>query len=362
MRSCKMKKMWIPALIFILLITGCSSTEQLVYQPGNIADAVAVSSDDGDNSAADTPIPATEVPPPADTPVSAITHSEFPGEFKLTPLQRIVDCVMGNTLIPAEEITLSESCDQWERNYFERPVDKELVDFFPQLDIVQSEFGQDELWYYTRIQVYNEGLSEIKLDGIYALEIDLNLDARGDILILAASPGIYPVDEWQSDGVQVWLDKNDDVGGPQAVLVDPGYDGDGYEELIFDAGLGEDPDLAFVKTYSYVPGLLEFGFKLELLNGTEIFEWWVWAMLEDLGAAKYDPVDFYSQDTLFGIDNTCGWIYGSYLRDLPNICQTITVPEAPKENSGPSCPPPKFDCAAAGGVWEDYPYCQCVIN
>ena len=182
----------------------------------------------------------------------------------------------------------------------------------------------------------------------------------GDILITAKAPGAFPADEWHANGVQVWLDANNDVGGPQAMLVDPRYDGDGYEELIFDAGLGDDPDLAFVKVYSDQPGLLAFGFKRGLLGETESFEWWVWAMEEDLSAAKYDLVDFFPQDSLFAMDNTCGWIFGSYQRELPNICNAISVPKPASQPgaSGP-CEPPPGTCNQPCEVWL-YATCQCV--
>ena len=195
--------------------------------------------------------------------------------------------------------------------------------------------------------------------------IDLDLDAKGDILIIAAAPGTYPPDEWQSQGVQVWLDSNDDVGGPTAVLVDPRYDGDGYETLLVSSGQGDDPDLAFVKTSSEEPDLVEIGFKTSLMGEVKIFEWWVWAMREDLSAAKYDPVDFFPQDTLFALDNTCGWIYGSYQRDLPNICQTISppsAPSAPRQSEDGVCKPPPAGCDKKLCEFWNQASCSCKID
>ncbi len=366
-----MRKKWIPVVLLLaLILSACNPSEQATFQPqedeafGNAA-TVAEDPTLNEDATEEPSPPPTEIPSPYTQP-EEIIHSEFPGNFKQSPLQSIFDCTTGNYHNPGQEYTLSEVCDQWERNYFERPVDESTTKFFPQLDILESSFGQNENWYYNRILVFSELVENLVLDGIYALEIDLDLDARGEILILAVSPGSYQMDEWHSDGVQVWFDSNDDVGGPQAVLADTINGGDGYETLMVDSGVGDDPDLAFVKTYSDQPGLIEFGFKANLLDGVEIFEWWVWAMREDLGAAKFDPVDFFPQDTLFAIDNTCGWIYGSYSRDLPNICNPITgaKPGAASEAASPSCLSSivKDNCADNGGVWEDYPYCQCVIS
>lgn len=362
-------------LLILLVLTSCSSPEQPTDGHMDDVSAVEISSDDDSNQAdsesadnessesageASSDTENTPVPPPSDdTPVPEVVHWEFPGTFKLSPLQSIFDCITGRYFIPGQEYELSEVCDQWERNYFERPVDADIVEFYPQLDIVQSEFGQDVNWYYTRIMVFSELVENLVLDGVYAIEIDLDLDARGDILITAAAPGSYPADEWHSNGVQVWLDKNDDVGGPQAMLVDPSYAGDGYEELIYDAGVGEDPDLAYIKIYSDTPGLLEFGFKAALLGGAESFEWWVWAMGVDLTAAKYDPVDFFPQDTLFALDNTCGWIFGSYPRELPNICQTLSAPPQSVEGA---CQPPPAGCDPKLCEFWDQASCSCKID
>jgi len=334
-----MRYKWIPViLLVVLLLSACNPSEQATTQPKEDETSVEVAAVEEDtppeeDTTEESSPPPTEIPP-TDTPPQEIVHLEFPNNFQLTPLQSIFDCKTAAYFVPGQVYELSEVCDQWERNYFERPMDEALSEIFPQLDIVQAKFGQDENWYYTRILVFSEMVEDLVLDGIYAVEIDLDLDARGEFLIIALSPGFYPPDEWTSEGIQVWFDSNDDVGGPTAVLVDPLYDGDGYETLLVDSGVGDDSDLAFVKTYSDQPGLIEFGFKVNLLDGVEIFEWWVWAMQEDLGSAKYDPVDFFPQDTLYAMDNTCGWIYGSYPRDLPNICNVIVGPK-PTGESGP---------------------------
>ena len=340
-----MKIKWIPVvLMFVLLLSACGSSETPTYQPQEDAlptevevEESAPAAEDAAEESSSTEIPPTDVPAEADS-SQEIVHWAYPGDFKVAPLQKIFDCKTGPYFKTSQTYNLSEVCDQWDRNYFERPLNEALTELYPQLDIIEAEFGQDENWYYTRILVFSELVENLVLDGVYAIEIDLDLDARGDILITTNAPGTYPADEWTSEGVQVWQDANDDVGGPQAMLVDPRYDGDGYETLLVDSAVGDDPDLAYVKTYSETPGLLEFGFKADLLGDVESFEWWVWAMGVDLTAAKYDPVDFFPQDSLFALDNTCGWIFGSYPRDLPNICDTIQAPKQKVEGCKPGTP------------------------
>ena len=92
--------------------------------------------------------PPTEIQP-TDAPAQEIVHWEFPGDFKLSPLQKIFDCKTGTYFKAGQTYKLSEVCDQWDRNYFERPLSEDLSDLYPQLDIIEAEFGQDENWYYT---------------------------------------------------------------------------------------------------------------------------------------------------------------------------------------------------------------------
>ncbi len=334
-----MKKIWIIILLLMLLLTGCQSPD--LPDDDTNANNIVPEVESGNDQAKNTAIPPTEPSPPTATPIPEIIHLDYPGEFVLSPLQRIFDCTTGHLAAAAGPLTLSNSCDQWEINYFERPVNQDNGDYLPQLDIVQSEFGQDENWHYARIYLFTDGYDDIVLDGIYAIEIDLDLDAKGDILISVESPSSFSPDTWVVDGVRVWLDKNNDVGGPTAMQADTSFEGDGYEELIFDQGVGQDPDLAWAKTYSTLPGLVEISFKSSLLGDVDSFEWWTWAMKEDLGADKYDPVDYYQVNSIYYLDNTCGWIFGDRYQNLPNLCTVISSPviSSPSESCQPETPP-----------------------
>ena len=148
-----MKKNWIPVfLLIILLLSGCGSPEQPAAADANNADAVEISPDQAsvqadsegedtdstdDTTSANTPVPS----PAADSSVPEIIHWEFPNKFQLTPLQSIFDCKTAPYFVNGQVYELSEVCDQWDRNYFERPLDESLGVLFPQLDIIQAEFG-----------------------------------------------------------------------------------------------------------------------------------------------------------------------------------------------------------------------------
>ena len=360
-----MKRFWMPVLIIVtLILAGCSTPIQpeevhaAVEPSSSPAPSVLSQSSEDDNSSEELD-PTAAVPLPGEAPKPEIVHTMFPGEFVITPLQRIFDCTTGQRAAGPGNLTLSTSCDQWEINYFERPVNQDIGDYSPQLDIAKGEFGQDENWYYARLFIFSEGYQDVVLDGVYAIELDLNLDARGDVLLLAQAPANNPAGEWSVTGVQVWQDANDDVGGLEAMSADPNTQGDGYEKLVFEDGQGEDPDLAWIRISLDEPGLVEFAFKTDLLGSGESFEWWMWAMKENLGAGKFDPVDFYLADSVYYLDNTCGWIYGASLRDLPNLCNTISAPPTtPTEYKG--CQPPSGGCL--GVEWLGEPDCKCNWN
>ncbi|MFN2299417.1 MAG: hypothetical protein ACK2UB_11245, partial [Anaerolineales bacterium] len=70
-------------------------------------------------------------------------------------------------------------------------------------------------------------------------------DGRGEILAW----GVTPSDgEWTTEGVEVWQDSNNDVGGATPQVGDPpNPNADGYDEKLVADGQGADPDLAWIR-------------------------------------------------------------------------------------------------------------------
>jgi len=358
------------AAILILLLAGCTPTPETSPENESEPEAAEATSPPADTSVADQETEEVqedaETTIPSATEAPEIIHQVKPESFVMTPLQRITDCRLGGKTLENPDYVFDNGvCDIWDQNFFERPVTEDLAEYYPQADIIRVEFGEDENWYYSRVYLFSEGLDQLTLDAVYALEIDLNLDARGDILILISNPAAQNQNDWSVSGVQVWLDSNDDIGGPRAVLPDENPTGNGYEELVFDSGLGDDPDLAWFRISEEENGLLEISFKKSLLNGVEVFEWWAWASRDDVTTDKFDPVDFYSPDSLFALDNTCGWIYGAGPRNLPNLCEVVLIQPTKSPNKpsggGPCSKPPTCGDGPGTEIWHGEPDCYCQI-
>lgn len=295
-----------------------------------------------------------------------IEHLVSPASFVLASLQRVVDCNTGPRALNNTDPMVAAECDAWDRNRYERPMDETGWGYLPEVDIVQVELGQDDEWIYSQIELFMIGDDAPDLHGSYALEIDLNLDSRGDLLVLVDNPASGEPGEWNAAGVQVWQDANDDVGSETAVLPDGSNTGDGYEVQLFDAGRGEDPDLAWARVHPGEGNIVELSFKKSLLRGKTVFAWWAWASAEPLDPASFDYDDTFSEDGFSSMDNTCAWMFGQAPMELANICPTINIPqpESPEKKSGgggeETCSPPPGGCTGPGEIWIQEE-CKCVV-
>ena len=336
------------AIILLVLLSACAGSgeaEELVLavETGGEAQPAAV------EEASSTPVPeASSTPePPVPTATTEIVHLTRPGEPLYLDSQLIRDCDTGSRTDPGEAADIGLGCDRWDDNYIERPTDIEGQVYFGDVDIVRARLGYFGDWFYTQIEVFGDQSTAFQSPGVlaaqtqsqdvsYVIEIDLDLDARGDILIIVTNP---QAGDWSVAGVQVWFDTNDDVGGGTAVYAD-GSPGNGYETLLFDSGEGDDPDLVWARLSPEGDNLIEIAFKNALLDGITHFEWWGWAVGGEVDPALFDYVDSYAEDAIFEIDNTCGWIFGGLPReDLANMCDFFKPTATPKPTRPPDPPP-----------------------
>ena len=276
-----------------------------------------------------------------------------PGEPWFT--QYVMDCSIGNLVTPGELIQPPVGCDNWETNRFERPFNAIGQDeYYPDLDILHAEFGLSGGWFYLRIGVYDPPRpGSDYLEGTYGVEIDTDEDGRGDYLILVVGPGQEGGSEWNVQGVQIWFDANNDVGNVQPEEPDGPYEGDGYEELIFDQGEGEDPGAAWARVFMTGSAFVELAFKEAVLGGAETFQWWVWADQgvedpsffdyhdsiphADAGDA-YEGLAYFPVNQVFAVDNTCASLWGAPPNDDPDLCEND--PHVPKDRPPERTPPP----------------------
>ncbi|MEW6093924.1 MAG: carboxypeptidase-like regulatory domain-containing protein [Chloroflexota bacterium] len=301
----------------------------------------------------ETPAAGTDAPiqdeptdaPVVDTPRPTVNHLTMPSDPPAGKLSEIND--KDSSAFAAEKRT--NGGENYNQNLFERPFNANSMDtYFPDLDIVRTYIGMDSEWYYVTIQLVDVGSSGT-LGGNYGVEIDRNVDGRGDVLIFASQVG----NEWTTDGVTIWMDDNGDVGGNYPMNSEAPLAGDGYENKVFDSGLGSDPDAAWARLDPGNPSRVQIAFKQSVIEADYYFTWGVWADQgvfnpawfdysdhftdEEAGSPLVEMTDFYPIKALFELDNTCRWAVGfTPTGTEPGICPVpvTPTPESPGTISG----------------------------
>jgi len=228
----------------------------------------------------------TSVPTASNT---AIPHAEIPGEL---PAERSSYAGDQDSFITSAE-KRAPGGDRFTFGRFERPFNADTMDlYFPHLDIQENIIYRDAKWIYVVI-VLKGGDVDRKLGGKYGVEIDSDLDGRGDWLITNLQPASK---EWSTDNVEVWFDTNNDVGGSVSVTADELGKGNGYETKIFDRGQGDDADLAWARLSPQQAFTVQLAVKTSLLGGSQTFMAGVWAGGENLDPSMFDLNDHFTQD------------------------------------------------------------------
>lgn len=284
----------------------------------------------------------TDLPPEtteeADTPEPTATieivHTMFPGEPPASWVSEITD---RDSSITASERRTSGG-DNFALNTFERPFNANSMDtYFPDLDIKRARLSMDGQWIYVTIQLVGVGPNN-SLRGNYGVEVDLNVNGRGDLLIFASDPQAA----WSTDGVRAWEDSNNDVGGAHPIQSDAPVSGDGYDTLVFDQGLGADSDAAWARVSPADPASVQIAFKKSLINNDAEFTWGAWADKGVANPAWFDYNDHFTHaeagspmselsqypvKALAEVDNTCRWGVGfTPIGNEPGVCPVPPTP------------------------------------
>lgn len=220
----------------------------------------------------------------------------------------------------------------------ERPFNANTMDtYYRYLDIDRAWLNHDSTWLFVMIQMV--GVDESgKLSGAYGAEFDLDVDGRADFLVIANQPGT----EWSVAGVQVWQDSNKDIGNSVPVGSDPPQRGNGYETLLFDAGMGNDPDLAWARVDPGNPQVVQLAVKYSALNNDPAYMWGTWAQdqfhpewfdyvdhftISEAGSASTLQSQYYPIKALAAVDNTCRWAVGfTPTGKEPGVCYVPATP------------------------------------
>lgn len=323
--------------VAILLILACSLPSTPPPNPDNqeaeIRDAVA-----GTQTALvlaappqATPVPSLELA----TATPNIVHLTTPGEPPSYYESWIIDRDSSSTA-PQRAANGGEN---FSVNLYERPFNANTMDiYYPDLDIKNARLDRKGTWVYVEIEMVNVRQSG-GMNGNYGVELDLDVDGRGDWLILASKP--QPT--WSTKGVRVWTDTNNDVGNDFPVNSDPPQRGNGYDQLFFDQGNNPDADIAWARVSPQNPAFIQLAFKNSLIANDNYFMWGAWADQGVFNPAFYDYNDhfthaeagsplpglqkYYPLKALFEVDNTCREAIGfTLVGDEPGACPVYIPP------------------------------------
>jgi hypothetical protein len=294
-----------------------------------------------------TPPTATSEAPPVDvvtpesTPTAPIVHLVTPGE---PPLASRYMTDRSSLALASERRSIA---DDFNNNVYERPFSSQTMDYKGYLDLTRGEIAGSAPWIY--VTLFLEAPPDPAEPASYAVEIDLDLDGRGDWLIVAAAP---PDGSWTTDGVRVYQDANNDVGAHTPVRNDPPpQTGDGYETLVFDQGVGPDPDAAWVRLPPQGGNRVQIAFKHGLILSDNEFLWGGWTFADpqpgwfDLhdhfsiqqAGSPLSESSYYPLQALALMDNTCRWGYDfDPAPSLPGVCR---IPPTPTPTVTPSKTP-----------------------
>lgn len=264
---------------------------------------------------------ATARPEPSPTVVHLMTPGEPAG----------VDRFLTDVSSEAYAVERRAPGEDFGRSRLERPFRGGTMDYLGHLDIVRAELKVTPPWAYVTVFLEAEPTDNTA----YAIELDLDADGRGDWLIAFGGP--LP-EAWTTDGVRAYQDQNNDVGGTQPMASEPPpQTGDGYETIVFDQGLGTDPDAAWARRAPGGAPAVQMSFKTSLIGGPDGFLWGAWAQYGPMQPTWFDYNDHFSLAEagsplaanaeypvrdLAAVDNTCRDAYQVLTTGLePGLCQ-----------------------------------------
>ena len=280
------------------------------------------------------PLQSTTTPPivaagpsltPSPSPTSLSASRITPGE-PFGPASFMTD--PSSAALADEKRTIG---DNFIGNLYERPLSAGSLAYKPYIDINPgAELSLDPPWIYFTINLVKAPYSW--QDAHYGVEIDQDFDGRGDLLITSTFP---PSTSWSREGVYIYTDTNDDVGGEVPIQSDD-RPGNGYETMIFGEITGLDPDTAWVRRHPREESSLQFAVMASLLTRGWHFSWGAWVVGGPLHPENFDYNDLYTIDEagsplgysyyypplgLVEIDNTCRSIAGGAPSGtIPGLC------------------------------------------
>jgi hypothetical protein len=295
----------------------------------------------GANTAASSPAAAT--PSNGSNPVPAIdTVSASTAAFSGSPPGEPPDTIgswLTDPMTPAKaKDGYAIAGDDFEHNLFERPLDKALA-YRPDLDILGASMTQDSQWLYIFIQLNESGTGTAPFTADYGVELDVNLDGRGDFVIWA-SPSFSTA--WSRDTLAIYGSSTDMVGGTRPLLSDAPWKGKTYDDILFDGKNSPDVNAAWVRISPKDPKILQIAFSPEIIGKPVRFLWNAWADDGIKDPTQFDYNDVFTKKeagspykwdaeyppkALLAVDSTCRAPYGFTPNGAePGMCELPTKP------------------------------------
>jgi hypothetical protein len=307
--------------------------------------------------------PTAAIDPTQPTPVAgqsatpSVTHVVQPGELPAERTNHAGDQDSSTTAYAHH----APGGDRLSIDQIERPFNADKMDvYFQDLDIQDVTIYEDDTWIYVNIVLKGPDANG-HFSGRYAAEVDTTLDGRGEWFVMATAPASTT---WSTDGVQAWGDQNHDVGGSKPIWADKQSEGNGYDDLLFDSGQGNDPDAAWARLSPQDPNSVQLAFKKSLVGNPADYLLGAWTGTGQLNPAAFDLNDHFTNEQagsplpdfatyplkqLPELDNTCRMSVGfEATGQEPGVCQSTVNTSCEK-----SCPQ----------YYIQYPYpdCRCYL-
>ena len=324
---------------FLALACGLQGTASPTADPNVVALAVQLTLQASGESPSGPPPatipPATEAAPPTAEPPAVPTPTVAHVAFPVNPAgttSYMTD--RSSAALAGERRSIADNLDI---GLLERPFTANVMDYQGYLDLNRGEVSIGAPWIY--VSLFLEGAPPAGSTAVYGVEVDVDVDGRGDYLIVGVAPASS---DWTTNGVRILRDTNNDVGATHPMLADPPSGGNGYDELVFDQGQGTDPDAAWIRLAPGTSTKVQVAFKYSAIGSPNEWTWGVWA---DEGVNKPEWFDYndhftaaeagsptsgsslYPVKALASVDNSCRWAVG-FTPDgtEPGICPVPPTP------------------------------------
>ena len=262
----------------------------------------------------------TATPEPTEIPKLA------PGE--ITEPERILEDA--DSSIKAEE-NRALTGDNFLENLFERPFTSQDMEYQPDLNILTTSISNDENFFYFIITLDDMNTTSGKLEGTYGIEFDRTQTGRGDLLVWITRLSL----DWSTNGIIVFINPNQTVGGLDPMTAEEGYAGKGYTQAVEMEG----DKVAWTRISPDDPSAVQIAISRALLDDPEEFLWGAWADngVKDPSLFDYDdhfgpseagsPLNTsedYPLQALYSVDNTCRLPHGidQMSSFIPGMCIT----------------------------------------